>query len=389
MAEVSFNEVINFSRASTGTYWGSGGSLLEAAIDEPRIQYDPVTGEPLGVLIEPGATNLATNSEDIAFFGDNPNGIRLAEYVSVFGITLGRYEIDSSTTFAGYSQWGGGPDVPAGKNTISTIVKAGTHSSLTIWATAAGPMSSGATIDMSTGVVTSGEAEVTPLPDGFFRVAHTFEMPDAGLPDFRVRLGQHLTDGVDFYLGAVQLETGPIATSYIPTAGAPVTRAADNITRELGAEFNPSAGTIFVEYESPVDVNSPYGLNGGLLFRLSGSNADIFRNQFAAGRSQGNLNFAFRDIDGTGFSRGSISGPPLPYGQKNKMAICYNSGVGCISAANGSSTTHPMPDLPSVNWSDMSLTAAYNGSTFQGHKSVVRYYPYAMTEAELEALTTL
>src|SRR5690625_2729142 len=32
------------TRASTGTYWGPDGTLLEAAVDEARIQHDPVTG---------------------------------------------------------------------------------------------------------------------------------------------------------------------------------------------------------------------------------------------------------------------------------------------------------------------------------------------------------
>jgi hypothetical protein len=49
-----------------------------------------------------------------------------------------------------------------------------------------------------------------------------------------------------------QLEAGNCPTSYIPTTGAPVTRAADRANLPLGAWWNPNAGSLLVEW---LDIN--------------------------------------------------------------------------------------------------------------------------------------
>lgn len=43
----------SFSRASTAPYHDATGALVTAAIDQPRFDHDPVTHEPLGLLLEP------------------------------------------------------------------------------------------------------------------------------------------------------------------------------------------------------------------------------------------------------------------------------------------------------------------------------------------------
>jgi len=57
--------------------------------------------------------------------------------------------------------------------------------------------------------------------------------------------------GVAFRVWGAQIEAGSTPSSYIPTAGAQVTRAADNCVRVLGQEFNPDEGTLFVEAYAP------------------------------------------------------------------------------------------------------------------------------------------
>jgi len=51
---------VTFSRASRGTYFDSSGTLVEVATNVPRFDHTP-DGVPLGLLIEPSATNLAPN----------------------------------------------------------------------------------------------------------------------------------------------------------------------------------------------------------------------------------------------------------------------------------------------------------------------------------------
>lgn len=56
--QVDQSSVIAFSRASTGLYTNSAGLLQVAAINEPRYEHDPITGECLGLILEPQTTNI-------------------------------------------------------------------------------------------------------------------------------------------------------------------------------------------------------------------------------------------------------------------------------------------------------------------------------------------
>jgi hypothetical protein len=60
--ELALDPRITFSRSSIGTYTDKNGIIQYAAEDEPRFDYDPVTGESLGLLIEESRTNIIPNS---------------------------------------------------------------------------------------------------------------------------------------------------------------------------------------------------------------------------------------------------------------------------------------------------------------------------------------
>ena len=58
---------ITFSRGGcAGTYVGSDGLIKTAAVDEPRFDHDPVTGDCRGLLIEELRTNRITESQNFA-----------------------------------------------------------------------------------------------------------------------------------------------------------------------------------------------------------------------------------------------------------------------------------------------------------------------------------
>ena len=63
----------SFSRAVEGTYIDSAGVLKTAAIDEPRIEYDPYTGELIGLMLEDSAINGCINT-DRAGINSIPSG---------------------------------------------------------------------------------------------------------------------------------------------------------------------------------------------------------------------------------------------------------------------------------------------------------------------------
>src|SRR4051812_3519980 len=62
----SLTDLATFTRASTAMYVNALGVLASAAEDTPRIDYDPITLTPRGLLIEEARTNLLLRSESVA-----------------------------------------------------------------------------------------------------------------------------------------------------------------------------------------------------------------------------------------------------------------------------------------------------------------------------------
>jgi hypothetical protein len=58
----TFSDIITFTRASTATYFDATGTLQSAAIDVPRLDYDPATLAARGLLIEEQRTNSIRNN---------------------------------------------------------------------------------------------------------------------------------------------------------------------------------------------------------------------------------------------------------------------------------------------------------------------------------------
>ena len=57
-----FADIFTLTRSTTGTYFDAAGVMQTAAINAPRYDYDPVTLETLGLLVEEQRTNLLTYS---------------------------------------------------------------------------------------------------------------------------------------------------------------------------------------------------------------------------------------------------------------------------------------------------------------------------------------
>jgi hypothetical protein len=57
---------ITFTRASSATFIDSAGTLQTAAVDVPRFDHNPTTGESLGLLVEEQRTNLLLNTATLS-----------------------------------------------------------------------------------------------------------------------------------------------------------------------------------------------------------------------------------------------------------------------------------------------------------------------------------
>jgi hypothetical protein len=62
LREKDLSDIVTFTRASTATYFDAKGTMQTAASGEPRIDFDPETGECKGLLIEESRVNSFLNS---------------------------------------------------------------------------------------------------------------------------------------------------------------------------------------------------------------------------------------------------------------------------------------------------------------------------------------
>jgi Leucine-rich repeat (LRR) protein len=253
MERFNLLDQVSFTRATTATYFDSNGVMQTAGVNEPRINYDPVTGECLGLLIEEARTNLLTYSEQF----DNAAWDTQLAVVSVNQVIAPDSELsaDKLVTDAGVAGrvcCAVGVASSSSGHTLSVYAKAGELSNLFIFFEINSNFVPGVSFNLSSGTVgtvlaSGGFNVVTPkiesVGNGWYRCSAVFNT--AGGTITRVGLVQGSSysgagDGTSgIYIWGAQIEAGSFPTSYIPTEASAVTRAADVIeitdTSWLGA----------------------------------------------------------------------------------------------------------------------------------------------------------
>lgn len=66
LVQKQFSDLITFTRSSAGGRFNDRGLFEMVPANQPRFDYDPVTRQPLGLLIEESRSNLIINSNGIA-----------------------------------------------------------------------------------------------------------------------------------------------------------------------------------------------------------------------------------------------------------------------------------------------------------------------------------
>jgi hypothetical protein len=240
------------ARNSTATYFDANGVLQTAGINEPRIDYDPATGECRGLLVEPQATrlNLYPTQFDNAGWG-KLNGDTVLQNSSIAPDgTLAAYKIVSSTA-GGYHGVRQIVTLQPGFYVISCYFKKSDYRYGWISDNAFSRFR--AAFDLDTGLVTQLEgsvncgavsATVEPVVGGFFRFSIVIECFSAdlsiGYSFYGASVGSSTLIGGAYYTGdgisgiyiwGAQLEQGSKPTSLIlGDESAQVTRVADIIT---------------------------------------------------------------------------------------------------------------------------------------------------------------
>lgn len=172
-----------------------------------------------------------------------------------------------------------------------------------------------------------------------------------------------------------QVETGAFPTSYIPTTAAAATRAIEvaNIT-PLGVWFDASTGSLAIEFDTVNPGSVEGGFSGGAFANVVYLNTaanGVASNVASVGQSQGGTAVAATGI-------------------VQKMAFAYSTGR--LAACNNGSavgTNVALSASPYLWTSNLCIGNApwaitNSGTTLDGHMRRVRFWPRALSNAELQ-----
>jgi hypothetical protein len=188
---------------------------------------------------------------------------------------------------------------------------------------------------------------------------------------------------VDFTLriGLPQLGLGSPQDSVIFTSSAAVTRTADNVSltgTNFSPWFNPTQGTIVVEYEHPTNIGAGNYPSVAAFRPVANTSVDTIE-MFANGDT-GGLNFLVRvgGVDqftaSAAATGGAIVKAALSYAANNFAAVL--NGVLVATDASGA--------LPSVDHMNLGLSG---GKRINSHLRRVWFYPQPLPVSTLQVLT--
>jgi hypothetical protein len=251
------------SRASSATYVDSSGILKIADINQPRYGYgyDSVSGKWIsqGLILESAVTNLHTNGTTFSNWSRQGNvTLTPNSAIGPDGRLSAATVTTVSSTFLGFYDVGIGGGTSYLANTAYTasiFVKAGSgvtqiYGGLTNQFEGASAyytfnLSSKAITSGSSGGFTAAGATLTELANGWFRISVTGITGASGF-NSTTSIGafwRNAEIGTAYYYGA-QYEVGSSPTSYIPTFGSAVTRAADSSSSSATTRAADSASII-------------------------------------------------------------------------------------------------------------------------------------------------
>jgi hypothetical protein len=360
--------------------------LLTAPINAPRFDFNPTTGESLGLLIEQSSTNLLTYSQDFsnAVWTKNNCSITANTWVAPDGTVTG----STITNNSGATNWARARQAVTTSigtaYTESTYFKAGSTIYASILLTdntdraVIFNLSAGTLNILGAGIT----ASITAVGNGVYRCSVT--LTSSATTTVYTNIGpasigsiNSLANDYIFAWGA-QLEALAFPTSYISTTSAQVTRASDNASMtgtNFSSWWNSSQGTFYTEF----DILTTSSLSTRELIGFNGSGNSRFFNGIAwGGASYTACAWGMYAADFVGSSLNLSNG-------FQKIASSYANGS-VTGVANGGTIYTKSGEIPTP-------TAVYFGADFSatrilnGHFKKIAFYSISFTGSQLQSLT--
>jgi hypothetical protein len=406
---------ITFTRTTIGTRTNGDGLIEVVPVNFPRFDFDPVTGECLGLLIEEGRSNLITYSEDWSAYQakqsldvtindiTSPDGAETADKLqcNASGLSndgfIQKLQTVTASTKTYTTSWfvkRGNTD----RTNLSTALSGGTY--LAVYAYidwTSSPVSFNYDGNNGSPVYTV-HPSLEEYPNGWYRasISITNNNTNTQITNRIYASSRSSTVSGDYvYAWGSQAEEGSFPTSYIPTTNSTVTRTADNVSmvgENFSSWYNPSEGTVYADT------------------RMVGVQTGRYDRLWAITNS--NLNFEGISIflGGPGFT---------PLGKYVASMTVTNSAteqVGALAYGNQSATNVPRAKY-AFAFKENDANSSFNGEVFttdtsvalssfttppdrlligqpqrfQGHScmtiSQLNYYPRRLTNSQLITLT--
>ena len=317
--------------------------LIAAATYAPRVPM---------ILVEPAATNLIENSEDFSeslYIRDGGVTIGTTNHVSPAG-SEDATKIEVTDSGRLYT------NLTSATYATSLYLKSGTFSHFKI---------AGNNLDLQSQTFAGGTVEF--VGDGWYRISFTSTSARSfqvqAYPD--ANYATH-TDSGDYFIWGAQAETGTVATSYIPTSGSTVTRAADDLVID-GSDFtnfyNQSEGTIYIEYEPRVLGTT----NTALEFSDGTADNRIFSLVASAYHCY---------IKDGGVAQAVLDGGTVTAGDLIRLAFSYEVNNTQASLDGGAVVSDMSASIPTVDRLILGNQTVANTRLLNGHIKRLLYWPH-------------
>ena len=389
----------NFSRADGVQTRINKHGLVETVADNvPRLSYEIVDGKVSDcphLLLEPSRTNDVQRSEefDNSYWTKNNATIVENSVIAPDGSkTADKLVEDSSTN---YHRVVRSESTSIGQNTFSIFAKSNGRDFVTLRNNLA-VSNLNACFNLSDGSIEfngfNGDANIVDFGNGWYRCSVTENDPSGGATSFSIltsssavtnnSIPSYTGDGESgIYLWGAQLEQGSYATSYIPTSGSTETRQADICNGSGNSEtFNDSEGVLFVELEglengsSTRAISISDGSTSNNVYLSTSSSANTFTAQIIVNGSTGSFSLSTSSVNQT---------------NSNKIAIKYKTNDHAMWVNGTEVDTHSSHSTANMGALDrLNFDFGTGGSDYYGKVKQVIYFNEALSDSELETLTS-
>ena len=365
-------------------------SIVEVVGNKSRLNYDLLNGKVVNCphyLLEPARTNLVTYSEDFS----QSTWTKLGSSVTLNSIVSPDGTLNSSKIFSNGTQPYVGitdsivfPSV--GEYTFSVYAKVGNNNFLRLQF-AGVTNGSSAYYDLVNGTTSSSGASIEFIGNGWYKCILTNNLTGADLSgSINMYASYSLTSSTfpsvndatnkNIYLWGAQVEESSYPTSYIPTNGTAITRAAESATGSgNAATFNDSEGVLMAEFSVFDFATNSKAIS---IYKTSSPTSNALILYYNGNR------IAFDILNPSG----TVSVPTNINNAKefNKVAIKYKSGDIALWF-NGVELVTRTNTLSLSGLDKLEFDFTTNNDVY-GKTRELQYFDSVLTDAQLETLTS-